>query len=349
MKDEHVMKMTRQDGSRKYAFVTFLMMNDHFLPGILMQGNQLRKGNYGADLVCLVTENISQEAKDIIGEIYDYVVDVEEVFIHHRRRQKRQDRPYLFTRFQALRLGIDGDLGFDYEKVVVLDADVLPRKNYNQLFALDTPAGTVNERKGYTMEYSNDGKYIIPPNVKTTKKWIWHRTYDSMCPHGENVPVDICHRVIDDPSNMGINSSLWVLTPSMDDYHEIMEDVNRPEIKKLIGDIFNWPEMQYATIHWAGRWKNIDLIFNGFGGYPSIDILYGLHYAGFKPWNFKDKKKIYRLGKKKDFLYWYKTYIEMVTKDYPSFLEYKKLKNLLDCINDFLRSEGLDLANTKGG
>lgn len=51
-KQNKPLMMTREDGSRKYAFVTFLMMNDHFLPGILMQGNQLRQGNYNADLVC---------------------------------------------------------------------------------------------------------------------------------------------------------------------------------------------------------------------------------------------------------------------------------------------------------
>ncbi len=52
-KQNKPLMMTREDGSRKYAFVTFLMMNDHFLPGILMQGNQLRQGNYNADLVSL--------------------------------------------------------------------------------------------------------------------------------------------------------------------------------------------------------------------------------------------------------------------------------------------------------
>lgn len=320
----------REDGSRRYAFVTFLMMNDHFLPGILMQGNMLRKGNYDVDLVCLVTENISESAKVLIRRIYDYVVDVEEVYIHHKRRQKRQDRPYLFTRFHALRLGEDGDLGFRYDKIVVLDADVLPRKRYDELLLLDTPAGTCNEKKQYTMEYSEDGQYIIPDNVEETRKWIWHRTYEPLCPHGAKVPIDICRRVLDDPSNMGINSSLWVLSPNMKDYREVMEDVQRDEVKKLIGDVYNWPEMQYATMHWAGRWHNIDLIYNGFGGYPTIDLLYGLHYAGFKPWNFKDTKKIKRLGRRKDFLYWYRVFVNMMEEDYPDFMAYNKLGRLYE-------------------
>ncbi|QUI21129.1 hypothetical protein HZI73_01980 [Vallitalea pronyensis] len=332
--DSKPLVMTREDGSRRYAFVTFLMMNDHFLPGILMQGNQLRQGHYHADLVCLVTENISEQAKALIANIYDYVVNVKEVFIHHKRRQKRQDRPFLFTRFHALRLGEDGDLGFQYDKVVVLDADVLPRKHYDQLFRLDTPAGTCNEMKRYTMEYGEDGQYIIPEDVEKTKKWIWHRTYDPICPHGALVPEEICHRVIQNPNNMGINSSLWVLSPNMKDYEDVMEDVKRDDVRELIGDVFNWPEMQYATVHWAGRWHNIDLIFNGFGGYPTIDLLYGLHYAGFKPWNFKDRKKINRLGHRKDFIYWYKTFVKMMQVDYPQFMKSRKLRRLLGNILD---------------
>ena len=134
---------------------------------------------------------------------------------------------------------------------------------------------------------------------------------------------------------MGVNSSLLVLTPSIDEFRSIMKDTNKSEIKKYIGDIFNWPEMQYATMRWSGKWTNVDLIFNGFGGYPDISILYGLHYAGFKPWSFKYKNKIYKLGVHKDFQFWYVKFIEMVTKDFPRLRKFKKIEKLLKCILEF--------------
>ncbi len=163
--------MRREDGSRKYAFVTFIMMNDSFIHGALMLAHGLRKGNYDADLVCMVTENISKETREALAIMYDYVVEVDEIYIHHKRRQKRQDRPFLFTRFHAFRLGSDGDLGFNYEKIVVLDADVYPLENYDHLFTLNTPAGTVNEKREYCLEYDEEGNYIIPKDVIKTKKW----------------------------------------------------------------------------------------------------------------------------------------------------------------------------------
>lgn len=327
--------MTREDGSRKYAFVTFIMMNDSFLPGALMSAYGLRKENYDADLICIVTENISEKAREALGVLYDYVIEVEEIFIHHKRRQKRQDRPFLFTRFHALRLGKDGDLGFNYEKIVVVDADLLPLKNYDHLFTLNTPAGVLNEKRDYCIEYDENGKYIIPEDIDERKKWKWHRTYDDICPHGSKIPKYICDRVKKDPSNMGVNSSLLVLTPSMDEFNSIMEDVKREETLRYVGDVFNWPEMQYATMKWADEWTNIDLRFDGFGAYPKISVLFGLHYAGFKPWNFKYKKKIYKLGLHKDFQYWYEVYINMVTRDYPQLLKFKKIRKLFDHIIEF--------------
>lgn len=327
--------MRRSDGSRKYAFVTFMMMNDSFIPGALMLAHGLRKGNYDADLVCMVTENISPWVREALAVLYDYIAEVEEIFIYHKRRQSRQDRPFLFTRFHALRLGSDGDLGFNYDKIVMLDADVFPLKHYDHLFTLETPAGTVNEKREYCLEYDENGKYIIPEDIMVRQKWKWHDIYDPVCPHGSKIPAHICERVKEDPSNMGVNSSLLVLTPSIDEFYSIMEDVERPEVQQYIGDVFNWPEMQYATIRWAGQWTNVDLRFNGFGGYPSIDLLWGLHYAGFKPWSFKYKKKIYKLGQHPDFQFWYINFMEMVAECYPELHRFGKIRKLMSDIVEF--------------
>jgi len=320
--------MRRPDGSRKYAFVTFIMMNDSFLPGALMTAYGLRKENYDADLVCIITEKVSRATRQTLEVIFDHVIKVKEIYINHKRKQSRQDRPFLFTRFHALRLGVDGDLSLHYDKIVMLDSDVYPRKNYDHLFTLDTPAGTVNERKEYCLKYDKDGQYIVPHDVMETGKWQWHEIYGDICPHGSKIPRYICERVKTDPTNMGVNSSLLVLTPSMQEFNNIMEDVKNPEVLEYIGDIFNWPEMQYATFRWAEQWTNVDPRFNGFGGYPSLDLLWGIHYAGFKPWSFKQKKKLLTLGKHDDFQLWYTEFAEMVTA-YPQMYKFKKIQELM--------------------
>jgi tRNA G18 (ribose-2'-O)-methylase SpoU/alpha-N-acetylglucosamine transferase len=325
----------RADGTSRFAFVTLLMLNDSYLPGVLMLAYALRRQNTKADLVCMITEEITPDARYALGLLFDHVVMVEKIFVPYKRRQERQYIPYVFTRMNALRLGKDGDLGFKYEKLVALDADVLPLKHYDHLFLLDTPAGIINEQKSYFLDYDSDGKYIIPRSVETTGTWKWHQVYDGICPHGHRIPKEITDRVEQDPSNMGVNSSLLVFEPSMDEFRNIKEDICRPDVRRLISDLFEWPDMQYLTMRWSGKWTNVDLRFSGFSGYPSMSVLFGTHYAGLKPWQFRKAKAMARYGRYDDFQLWFKEYTAMVTTDYPKLQKVKRLRVLRQEIQRF--------------
>jgi glycogenin glucosyltransferase len=250
----------------------------------------------------------------------------------------------MFTRMNALRLGADGDLGFAYEKVVVLDADVLPLKHYDHLFTLEPPAGILNEHKSHFVEVDDEGRYVVPESVATTGTWKWHRLYDPICPHGHKIPREITDRVGTDPLNLGINGGLFVFEPSMDEYRAILEDVQRPETLRLVGDLFDWPEMQYLTLRWSGEWTNVDVRFAGLSGYPDLPVLYGTHFGGLKPWQFKRESALERWGRYPDFQLWFREYVEMVSEGYPAMQTVRRLKRLLENIrhlNRLLRNEGL--------
>jgi glycogenin glucosyltransferase len=316
----------RPDGSARYAFMTFVMRNDSFVPGALVFAHALRRQPTQADLVCMVTKDVTPAGRAALEIVFDRVVEVEEIFIPHRRRQERQDRPFLFTRFQALRAGADGGLGLRYEKIVLADADVLPLRCYDHLFTLETPAGIVNEDKSLCMDYDTEGKYILPESVAQDGTWKWHRRYDSLCPHGAKIPPEITDRVLSEPANMGVNSSLWVLRPSLAVWENLFETARRPEVRERIGD-FNWPEMQFATWYWSGQWTNIDLRFSSFNGYPRLDVLCGTHFAGYKPWKFKERGAIARFSRFPDYALWQKTYLEML-RETPTLQAIPKLKRL---------------------
>jgi len=324
-------RMKRTDGLSRFAYVTFLIRNDSYLPGALVLAHALRIQGTRADLVCLVTPEISLGARGALGLLYDHVVEVEQLYVAHRRRQERQDRPYLFTRIQGLRLGADGDIGLWYEKVAVVDADLLPLRYYDCLFGLSTPAGVINERKEHVMEVDERGRYVIADSVDVDGTWKWHRIYGDVCPHGARIPAEITDRVSMDPTNMGVNSALYVLEPSLREYDEIMRDLERPEVRELVGGRFDWPEMQYLTWRWSGQWTNIDIRFSGFNGYPRLSVLYGTHYAGFKPWSFKKAKAMARWARYDDFRVWFRRYIEMY-EAYPDLSRFRRLARLCDSI-----------------
>lgn len=317
----------REIKTNESAFVTFLMLNDSYLPGALLLAYNLRKQKTKFDLICLITKEITQDARHALETLFDHVVEVEKIFVPHKRRQRRQDRPYFFTRINALRLGKDGDLGFKYKKIVVLDADVLPIKNYNALFDLNTPAGIINEKKSHFLETDSNGNWIIPETAYKIGKWKWHNLYDEICPHGCQIPKEITDRVKEDPLNMGINGSLFVFEPSMEEFKRIRNDIYQPDIFPFVSDLFDWPDMQYLTMRWSGKWTNIDLRFSGFNGYPDVSVLYGIHYAGFKPWYLNRTDSMAKYIDNNDFRFWFEEYDEMLTC-YTKLKEIKKLNRL---------------------
>ena len=220
-------RMNGPNGKPRFAYVTFVMLNDNYLPGALVAGSSLRKQSTQAELVCLVTDGVSPPARLALESLFDHVPKVEPIFVPHKRRQQRQDRPYFFTRIQSLRLGTDGDLGYGFEKIAVIDADLLPLRYCDHLFCLPAPAGVLNETKSHLIQSNEGGKYEVTDEMLETGKWKWHRKYDSICPHGFSVPSEITDRVARDPANMGMNGALFVLKPSSGEYEKILCDVQQ--------------------------------------------------------------------------------------------------------------------------
>jgi glycogenin glucosyltransferase len=101
----------------------------------------------------------------------------------------------------------------------------------------------------------------------------------------------------------------------------------------LVGDLFDWPEMQYLTMRWSGQWTNVDLRFAAFSGYPKLSVLFGTHYGGLKPWQFRREQAIARWGRYDDFQLWFREYT-LVTEAFPSLLKIKRLNRLLHDIQE---------------
>ncbi len=318
----------------KCAYVTFIIRNDSFLPGACVFAYGLRRQKTAHDLVAIVSDNLSDSAKETLGVLFDEVVELPEFYVAHKNRQERQDRPFLFSRFNALRLGKDGDLGYAYDKILIADADVLPMRNYDDLFTLNAPAGIINEKKEYTMEYEHNA-YIIPKSVEEEGTWNWHEIYKDY-PWNARIDKHVTDRVKKDSNNMGMNAALYLFEPSMELYRSIVADTNDSTVQVLISS-FPWPEMQYITQKLSGQWHNMDLRFASFNGYPMIDVLNGIHYAGLKPWKMRHRS-IKNFARFEDYRLWYATFQAMM-KRYPPLLENPKLNKLNNQIYELIKED----------
>ena len=288
----------------QYAYATFLMRGDGYLPGALVLAYALKmQTNY--DCICLVTKDVSQRARDALELVYDKVILIQELRIKSGINIGRNDRNVLMTRFEALKL-------CEYSKIILLDADVLPLGGYDELFRLPTPAGIIMERK--------DECYADA--TVASDKWSWHSSYEPICRHGQRIPKEITDRVGHDLSNMGVNAGLWVLTPSQAEYDNIVDAIYSPETNALV-KMFPWPEMQLATLLWSGRWTNVDIRYCSIGGYPRIDVLHGIHFAGLKPWQIKSRSAGH-YARYPDFVLWR----QFFTALYWSFADLRKISAL---------------------
>jgi len=316
----------------KKAWVTFIIRNDSYIPGALIFAYALKLQQTDADLICIVSSNMPESAIKALKVIYTDVIAIDDLFVPHDRRHERQDRPFLFSRFHALRLGKDGDLGKDYDKILIADCDLLPLTQYDELFDLPAPAGVINEKKENCLEYI-DQKYIIPDSVYEKNEWIWHEVYKDF-PHGHKIPKEVTDRVINEKDNMGVNAALYLFKPSMKMYESILDDINNPIVQKEIST-YNWPEMQYITLKMSGEWTNMDLRYSSFNGYPNVDSLFGIHFAGLKPWSIKNKS-VKSFSKFEDYQLWNHTYVKMC-EDYPALLENGKIRRLNNHLVDLLK------------
>lgn len=311
----------------KYAYITFIIRNDGYVPGALTFAFSLRCQGTRHDLVCVVSENISVEAVDSLKILYDHVVVMDEISFKGSSGKKLDHMPFVFSRFNTIYIGAQ----MGYEKIVIADCDLLPIDYYDLLFLLDTPAGCINENKDNCVRSDLENEYIIPESFYQTGEWCWHDIYGGVCGHGSKIPKYITDRVLEDAGNMGVNTSLCLIKPDAELYESIMDDLQNEETRQLI-EKFHWPEMQYLTVKFSGEWHNIDLRYSAFNGYPELSGLFGIHYSGLKPWQNKNKS-ILIYGRHEDFKLWYAVYVSMMQK-YPKLYKNGKLAKLSEWINN---------------
>eukprot|EP00899_Mesostigma_viride_P005625 jgi/Mesvir1/15063/Mv14713-RA.1 len=126
---------------RNRAYVTLVMMGDNYVGGALVLAGTLREVGAQADLVIMITEDVSNAARAALAKLYDKVIVVP--YIRARAHQKYQPRfterygrwlDSCFTKFNFFGLT-------QYSKIVWIEADCLALSNPDELFQLHAPAG----------------------------------------------------------------------------------------------------------------------------------------------------------------------------------------------------------------
>jgi len=123
------------------------MLGDSYVPGALVLAHSLRKHGSKADLVVLVSSDVSRSARNDLRQVFNVVKEVDLISgraIHrpwkrYTSGEQNGQKMYAwtshcFTKIHALTLT-------QYEKVCLLDADMLCVSKPDSVFSLAAPAG----------------------------------------------------------------------------------------------------------------------------------------------------------------------------------------------------------------
>src|SRR5262249_24104719 len=126
----------------RYAHVTLLMGGDAYLPGCLVVGAALRwHVHTGAALICLVDDSVSPSARDMLARIFDRVPVVTRLRAHASAYPPPLSRRAYRDTLRKLHI-FAADL-FPYTRFCSLDADLLPIRCSDHLFAVPAPAAVI--------------------------------------------------------------------------------------------------------------------------------------------------------------------------------------------------------------
>ena len=248
----------------KFAYVTVMYGKNIYLTGALVLGYSLMKTGTNFDRVILVTPDVSSEYnpkdaiqgsarsaeyKSYLKTIYTHIIDIDyvtasaEIFLETDTRFRD-----VFTKLACLNLT-------QYDKIILLDLDMIVTKNIDHLFKLEAPAACLK-------------RFYVP--------------------FGKKIPANmICqgNKLVG-----SINAGLMLLKPDKKEWDDIKEDImHNTQINK-----YKYPEQDYLSLRYCGKWISITSNYNFQFGlthrvkkchYRAEDI-YVIHYSSsYKPWN----------------------------------------------------------------
>jgi alpha-N-acetylglucosamine transferase len=332
-------KMRDSNGNNIYAYVTLVMLGDAYISAAIVLAQSLINSGSEADRVVMVTNDVTEEGKQILSMFFNHVIPITYIEIPNWRTEKQTWRKYLnlvFTKFHIFNLT-------QYKKIILIDADAIILKHPDHIFSLNAPAGCFLEDKDLFIFYNKDGSYRLPDGPIP-----WYEKFCDIAPHGSLIPKEFTDRIKTNFKNSGIGGGLMLLEPKLGEFDDIIHNVSHGEMKYLIEKKFVWPEQQYLTLRYSGLWHNINPRFFGLQGYPHWKVLYGLQYGGDKPFQLNSKMPIEERLKYDDYILWHDIYRDILNSK-PELVESPVLKEVNQLASLFLKNKKLNMSRSNKG
>lgn len=277
---------------RDVAYAWLFMKGDSYLPGVLVSAYSILRTNPIADLVVMVTDDISQHAKNMLLKVVTHLFYVPYIsFESKQMKTERQRQLYgtwiasSYTKWNALAL--------PYKKVILIDGDTIHTENTDELFELQAPAMPT-------------ASPFVQPLGKIQTYFDGPVGLDGYPAHNTLLSIDLINKILNKGGVLPTSTPV-VIEPSIDDYKEYiatikaMQPFGFPEChsgfdEQSISHYYaNIKKVPYTSIHQRYNyypWKD-GFIFSG-------DVPRIIHFfSDTKPWTVD-------FNKYPDVITWYK-------------------------------------------
>lgn len=258
-------------GPERYAHASLLMAGEAYLPGCLVVAAALRYHlRTRAALLCLVDETVPARARAMLAQVYDKVLVVPRLRAHESSYPAELLSEAFRDVYTKLHL-FDAAL-LPYERVVFVDADLLPLRCFDHLFTLPAPAAVIESVHPLS-------QYAYVPHMEGVR-------------HGVPVPPRILQVSDDDDITGGINAGLLVVQPDRARFEDMTARIRRPmpewgpRHRRLydLGVRYGFPEQHFLQMEFQDAWTAIDPRFNSMR--MAVSHSFGVHWIiGRKPWH----------------------------------------------------------------
>ncbi len=261
------------------AYVWLFMKGDFYLPGIFVSAYSIRRTNPNADLVVMVTPDVSQHAREMLLKIATHLFYIPYISFESKQlKTERQRQLYgtwiasSYTKWNALAL--------PYKKVLLIDGDTIHTENTDELFELQAPAMPLASPFAQplgTIKTYYDGEVGL----------------DGYPEHGAQLSTELVNKILNQGGILPTSTPALV-EPNMDDYIEYkktiksMEPFGFPECHSGFDEqsisyyYANIKKQPYTVIHHRYNyypWKD-GFMFNG-------EVPRVIHFfSDTKPWAF---------------------------------------------------------------
>lgn len=220
----------------KFAYVITLWgATREYLLGALVLGHSIRRTKTPHQLVCLHTEDVPLPALTLLNKVWDcrLVDHVEAVTSLGWGDQQDARFEKVFTKLRGLGL-------IEFEKILMMDIDLLVMGNIDNLFQLPAPAALrrgMNERGRWQYKHGDpmDGRSFFS-GAMPGKNHSWGQ-------------------------GTGINAGVMLWRPSLEVLDHMLQELVEPAHPEHCRG--NGPEQDYLSRYWADApWTNLGVEYN---------------------------------------------------------------------------------------